>query len=101
MGLYPICLYVDDDTAMAAGREMYGFPKKMARIELGAHELSLVRSGLAPEAAPGPVQPIKVMSARWSANPQATPAPIEEPQAERRTRRNRPSRCHCWETWLG
>ena len=55
MGLYPICLYVDDDTAMAAGREIYGFPKKMARIELGAHEMSLVRCGLSPEAAAGPV----------------------------------------------
>jgi len=77
MGLYPICLYVDDDTAMAAGREVYGFPKKMARIELGAHEISLVRCGLAPDAAPGPVQPIEVMSAHWSANPQAGPAPFE------------------------
>ena len=77
MGLYPICLYVDDDTAMAVGREVYGFPKKMARIEFGVHEMSLVRCGLAPEAAPGPVQPIKVMSAHWSANPQAGPAPLE------------------------
>jgi hypothetical protein len=79
MGLYPICLYVDDDTAMAAGREVYGFPKKMARIELGAHEVSLVRCGLAPEAVPGPVQPIKVMSAHWSAGPQAQPSPFEVP----------------------
>lgn len=72
MGLYPIHLYVDDDTAMAAGREVYGFPKKMAHIETGAHELRLVRCGLAPEAAPGPVQPIEVMSAGWSADPQAS-----------------------------
>ena len=71
MGLYPICLYVDDDMAMAAGREVYGFPKKMARIELGAHEMSLFRCGLAPEAAPGPMQPIEAMSAHWSDNPQA------------------------------
>jgi uncharacterized protein with NAD-binding domain and iron-sulfur cluster len=78
MGLYPITLYVDDDTAMAAGREVYGFPKKMARIEVGAHEISLVRSGLAPEAAPGPVQPIKVLSAHWSADPPAGPSPLEE-----------------------
>lgn len=81
MGLYPICLYVDDDTAMAAGREVYGFPKKMARIELGAHEINLVRCGLAPEAAPGPVQPIKVMSAHWSANPRARPSPFEVPSS--------------------
>jgi uncharacterized protein with NAD-binding domain and iron-sulfur cluster len=84
MGLYPICVYVDDDTAMAAGREVYGFPKKMARIELGAHEISVVRCGLAPEAAPGPVQPIKVMSAHWSANPQAGPAPSEVPSGAAR-----------------
>jgi uncharacterized protein with NAD-binding domain and iron-sulfur cluster len=68
MGLYPIFLYVDDDTAMAAGREVYGFPKKMARIEVGAQELSVARSGLPPDAAPGPVHPIEVMSAHWSTN---------------------------------
>jgi uncharacterized protein with NAD-binding domain and iron-sulfur cluster len=79
MGLYPICLYVDDDTAMAAGREVYGFPKKMARIELGAREMSLVRNGLAPQAAPGPVQPIEVLSAQWSANPRATRLPAGLP----------------------
>jgi hypothetical protein len=77
--LYPICLYVDDDTAMAAGREVYGYPRKMARIELGAHEISVVRCGLAPEAAPGPVQPIKVMSAHWSANPQTGLSAFEVP----------------------
>ena len=54
MGLYPICLYVDDDTAMAAGREIYGFPKKMADIELGAHHISVVRCGLAPKRLRGP-----------------------------------------------
>jgi hypothetical protein len=74
MGLYPICLYVDDDTAMAAGREIYGFPKKMACIELGAQDLSLVRGGLVPGAAPGRVQPIRLMSARWSAEPKAAAA---------------------------
>jgi uncharacterized protein with NAD-binding domain and iron-sulfur cluster len=77
MGLYPICLYVDDDTAMAAGREVYGFPKKMARIEPGPHQMSLVRCGLSPEAATGPVQPIKVMSAHWSTNPHAAASPAE------------------------
>jgi hypothetical protein len=76
MGLHPICLYVDDQMAMAAGREVYGFPKRMARIELGAHEMSLVR-GLSPEAAPGPVQSIQVMRSHWSANPQAGASPFE------------------------
>jgi hypothetical protein len=74
MGLYPIWLYVDDDTAMSAGREIYGFPKRMARIELGARELSLVRGGLAPGADPGRVQPIQLMSANWSREPPAVPS---------------------------
>jgi uncharacterized protein with NAD-binding domain and iron-sulfur cluster len=82
MGLYPICLYVDDDTAMAVGREVYGFPKKMARIELGAHGMSLVRCGLSPEAAPGPVQPITVMSSRWSATSQAGAAATGVPSGK-------------------
>jgi uncharacterized protein with NAD-binding domain and iron-sulfur cluster len=77
MGLYPICLFVDDDTAMAAGREVYGFPKKMARIERDTQEISVTRCGLAPEAAPGLVQPINLISAHWSANPQTGASPIE------------------------
>jgi uncharacterized protein with NAD-binding domain and iron-sulfur cluster len=79
MGLYPICLYVDDDTAMAAGREVYGFPKKMARIELGSNQIGVTRCGLAPKANPGPVQPIEILSAEWSASPRAVTAPIELP----------------------
>ena len=79
MGLYPICLYVDDDTAMAVGREVYGFPKKMARIERCPHEMSLVRCGLSPEAAAGPVQPIQVMSCQWSATSRAAKLPFTLP----------------------
>ena len=79
MGLYPICLYVDDDTAMAVGREVYGFPKKMARIELGAQQMSLVRCGLSPEAAAGPVQPIRLMSCYWSGGQQTAVPPRELP----------------------
>ena len=79
LGLYPICLYVDDDTAMAAGREMYGFPKKMARIERGARELSLVRGGLVPGADPGRVQPIELLSAKWSDAPKAVPTRAVKP----------------------
>ena len=81
MGLFPLCLYVDDDTAMAAGREIYGFPKKMARIELGAHEISVVRRGLAPEAAPGAVRPIEVMSADWSSKPKVGASSFETTSA--------------------
>jgi uncharacterized protein with NAD-binding domain and iron-sulfur cluster len=79
MGLYPIYLYVDDDTAMAAGREIYGFPKKMARIELGVQELSLVRGGLVPGADPGRVQPIELISAHWSNKPRAGPSRVAKP----------------------
>ena len=68
MGIYPISVYVDDDTAMAAGREVYGFPKKLARIELATHEMSLDRWDVAPAVGSGPVQLIKVMSADWSAD---------------------------------
>ena len=91
MGLYPICLYVDDDTAMAAGRETYGFPKKMARIERGAQQLSLVRGGLTPGADPGRVQPIQLISAHWS----------DEPKRGLPTRPKRRRPCRHWETWLG
>ena len=79
LGLYPVFLYVDDDTAMAAGREVYGFPKKMARIEVGAHEMSLVRHGLSAEAAAGPVRPISIMSSQWSAGRQAPTSLFEAP----------------------
>ena len=77
LGLYPVFLFVDDDTAMAAGREVYGFPKKMARIRLSADGMSLARGGLSPEAAAGPVRPIRVMSSHWSANRQARTSPFE------------------------
>ena len=79
VGLYPICLYVDDDTAMVAGREVYGFPKKMAGIELGAHAMSLICCDSSPEAVRGPVQPIKSMCCGWSANPLAGTAFFEAP----------------------
>lgn len=83
MGLYPIFLYVDDDTAMAAGREIYGFPKKMARIEVGAQALRVIRSGLAPNSAPGVVQPISLVSAEWSASTPTTNSPVARPLSSR------------------
>ncbi len=33
-GVYCPCMYVDDDVAMIGGREIYGLPKKIAKIEL-------------------------------------------------------------------
>jgi hypothetical protein len=77
MGFYPISVYVDDDTAMAAGREVYGFPKSLARVELGMNEMSLDRCDVAPEPGSGPARPIKVMSADWSADRQRQASPPE------------------------
>ena len=70
MGLYPLFVYVDDDTAMAAGREVYGFPKKLARVELGMHEMSLDLCDVTPDAGSRPLQRIKVMNADWSSDQQ-------------------------------
>jgi hypothetical protein len=75
MGLYPLSVYVDDDTAMAAGRQVYGFPKKLARVELGTHEMSLDRYDVAPELGSRSVQLIKLMSADWSADLQGQASP--------------------------
>ena len=75
MGLYPLYLYVDDDAAMAAGREVYGFPKKMAQIHLTDTELLVTRVGLPPGAADGPVQTIDLMKAHW----QRTPSSVDTP----------------------
>lgn len=48
LGLYCLAMPVDDDTAMICGREQYGFPKKMADINLdrnGSHVVgSVVRN---------------------------------------------------------
>ncbi len=35
-GVYAFSIYVDDDVALTAGREIWGIPKKMARIELSS-----------------------------------------------------------------
>jgi acetoacetate decarboxylase len=34
MGVYVLAMHVDNDMAMALGREMFGYPKKMAEINL-------------------------------------------------------------------
>jgi hypothetical protein len=71
IGLYPIHLFVDDQMAMAVGREVYGFPKTIAHIELGAHEMRLVCSPGEPGSPTGLTQQTTVMSARWSARRRA------------------------------
>jgi acetoacetate decarboxylase len=40
-GMYCLAMPVDDDMAMAAGREIYGYPKKMGQIEFHQRETAL------------------------------------------------------------
>ena len=76
-GLYPIRLHVDDDMAMAAGREVYGFPKELAQIALGSRELAVTRRLIEPEWPGGCWRSRPVLSAQWSAKSHAGP-PLEE-----------------------
>lgn len=41
-GNYTLATYVDDHPPIAAGRELWGFPKKFARPELGVHTDTLI-----------------------------------------------------------
>ena len=77
VGLYPICLFVDDDAAMAAGREVYGFPKKMAKIDIEDGYCQVSRVGRKPGGGPGPVAPIALIRGSWSAaSSQAVTSPF-------------------------
>lgn len=60
-GLYPISIYITSDVAVAAGREVYGFPKKLADIELGPRHVSVRRAGRAPGEGRGRVHPIEIL----------------------------------------
>lgn len=44
-GLLPVVLYLDDDTAVAAGREVYGFPKRWAQVTCEDTGFSIARHG--------------------------------------------------------
>lgn len=44
-GLYPFTLFVDSDVALMCGRELYGFPKRLATVTLGAGALDVTRLG--------------------------------------------------------
>ena len=80
MGLYPLAVYLNNDVAMAAGREVYGFPKKLAEIELGAHHVHVRRAGRFPNEGPGPVYPIELVQGEWhSAITDASDRPFWEP----------------------
>jgi hypothetical protein len=70
LGLYPLVVYVDDDTAMAVGREVFGFAKKMADVDVGPTHARLVRKGrpegLTEEA---PLVPIDLLDLSWREHP--------------------------------
>ncbi|MHA1145237.1 MAG: acetoacetate decarboxylase family protein [Candidatus Helarchaeota archaeon] len=45
-GLFVMNIYVDDDVALTAGREIWGYPKKMAHIELSQVQGNIVKGSL-------------------------------------------------------
>jgi uncharacterized protein with NAD-binding domain and iron-sulfur cluster len=62
-GVMPVWLYLNDDVAVAAGREVYGYPKKLARVDVGEAGFSVVRAGRAPGdvGVPGRASPIEIL----------------------------------------
>lgn len=46
LGSYLVNLYVDSDVAFAAGREIWGYPKKMAEIELSEIKNNIISGSL-------------------------------------------------------
>jgi len=66
-GIHPLALYVNNDTAVAAGREVYGFPKKAAQITLTETGFTVSRLGRAPGAGRGPAEPLDILAGSWSA----------------------------------
>ncbi len=67
IGLFLLAIYINSDVALVAGREMYGFPKKLAEIDVGESSLRVRRKGLAPGEPPGHVHPIDLVRGRWRA----------------------------------
>jgi hypothetical protein len=70
LGLYPLVVYVDDDTAMAVGREVYGFAKKMGEVDVGPTHARLTRKGK-PEGVTeeAPLVPIRLLDLQWREHP--------------------------------
>jgi uncharacterized protein with NAD-binding domain and iron-sulfur cluster len=70
VGLFPLVVYVDDDAALAVGREVYGFPKKMAAVEIGDGRARMVRNGRpAGGAGEGHVAPLELLDLAWRTRP--------------------------------
>ncbi|MHA2392996.1 MAG: acetoacetate decarboxylase family protein [Promethearchaeota archaeon] len=45
-GVFVFSIYVDDDVALTAGREIWGIPKKLAKIELSKIESNTIRGSV-------------------------------------------------------
>ena len=70
-GVFPLVLYVDNDVAVAAGREVFGFPKRMAEISHGNGGCTIARSGVAPDDNKGALSRIEIAKASWTSRKSA------------------------------
>lgn len=69
-GLFPLTMFVDSDIATLVGRELYGFPKRLATVALSDDAVDVTRPGLAGDAT-GLVVPLTVVRGRWRREPTA------------------------------
>lgn len=63
-GLFPFVLYIDSDVALAVGREIYGFQKRLGDINFQPEEAALSRKTLL-EGEHGVATPQRLLHARW------------------------------------
>jgi 15-cis-phytoene desaturase len=64
-GIFPLAVYLDNDVATAAGREVYGFPKKLAAVHLDVEAVQVVRSGLLPGDFGATVGKLSLLNGNW------------------------------------
>jgi uncharacterized protein with NAD-binding domain and iron-sulfur cluster len=64
-GIFPLAIYLDNDVATAAGREVYGFPKKFAAVNLGSEEVQVTRPGLPSGEHGVAVRPLPLIAGSW------------------------------------
>ncbi|WP_434417893.1 acetoacetate decarboxylase family protein [Nannocystis pusilla] len=67
IGLFINAIYISSEVMMVTGRETYGFPKKLADIEIRADGVEIRRLGLAPGETAGVVHPIELVRGEWQA----------------------------------
>lgn len=73
VGIFPFVIYVNDDMALMAGREIYGFPKRMSEVHCDERGFRVMRRGRVPGAKDPADRPlIQVLDGCWSMN---TPKP--------------------------